>query len=84
VARTRLLSPTVALRRNAIYKGLLGGQRSWMVIGAFVWAPRLLKRALGRTEKIVATERLEPGQALRIEAIKRPTRAEDRASRRAR
>ena len=84
MARARLLSPTVALRRNAIYKGLLGGQRSWMVIGAVVWAPRLLKKALGRTEKIVATERLEPGQALRIEAIKRPTRAEDRASRRAR
>lgn len=84
MARTRLLSPTVALRRNAIYKGLLGGQRGWMVLGAVVWAPRLLKKALGRTEQVVATERLEPGQALRIEAIRRPTRAEDRASRRAR
>ena len=84
MARSRLLSPTVALRRNAIYKGLLGGQRGWLAIGAVVWAPRLLKRALGRTEQVVATERLEPGQALRIEAIKRPTRAEDRARRRAR
>ncbi len=84
MARTRLLSPTVALRRNAIYNGLLGGQRGWMVLGAVVWAPRLLKKALGRTEQVVATERLEPGQALRIEAIRRPTRAEDRASRRAR
>ena len=84
MARSRLLSPTVALRRNAIYKGLLGGQRGWLAIGAVVWAPRLLKRALGRTEQVVATERLEPGQVLRIEAIKRPTRAEDRARRRAR
>lgn len=84
MARSRLLSPTVALRRNAIYKGLLGGQRGWLAIGAVVWAPRLLKRILGRTEQLVATERLEPGQVLRIEAIKRPTRAEDRARRRAR
>ena len=84
MARSRLLSPTVALRRNAIYKGLLGGQRGWLAIGAVVWTPRLLKRALGRTEQVVATERLEPGQVLRIEAIKRPTRAEDRARRRAR
>ncbi|MEO8264798.1 MAG: hypothetical protein ABI706_04720 [Ilumatobacteraceae bacterium] len=84
MARPRLVSPTIALRRNAIYKGLLGGQRGWLAIGAVVWAPRLLKKALGRTEQVVATERLEPGQALRIEAIKRPTRAEDRARRRAR
>ena len=84
MARSRLLSPTVALRRNAIYKGLLGGQRGWLAIGAVVWAPRLMKRILGRTEQVVATERLEPGQVLRIEAIKRPTRAEDRARRRAR
>ena len=84
MARSRLLSPTVALRRNAIYKGLLGGQRGWLAIGAVVWAPRLMKRILGRTEQVVATERLEPGQVLRIEAIKRPTRAEDRARRRTR
>ena len=82
--RSRLLSPTVALRRNALYKGLLGGQRGWMVVGAFVWAPRLMKKALGRTEEVVAIERLEPGQALRIEAIRRPSRREDRAIRRAR
>lgn len=82
--RPRALSPTAALRRNALYKGLLGGRRGWMAIGAVVWAPRLLKKALGRTEQVVATERLEPGQAVRIEAIRRPTRGEDRASRRAR
>ncbi len=82
--RTRVLSPTAALRRNALYKGLLGGSRGWMAVGAFVWGPRLLKKALGRNEQVVATERLEPGQALRIEAIRPPSRGETRASRRAR
>jgi hypothetical protein len=82
--RTRLLSPTANLRRNAIYKGVLGGSRGWMAIGAVVWGPRLMKKALGRSEQIVATERLEPGQALRLEAIKPQTRSERRAGRRAR
>jgi hypothetical protein len=82
--RARLLSPTAALRRNALYKGLLGGQRAWMAVGALVWAPRLMKKALGRTEQVVLTEKLEVGQALRIEAIKRPSRGERRAARRAR
>lgn len=80
--RARLLSPTASLRRNALYKGLLGGSRGWMVVGAAVWAPRMMKKALGRNEVVVATERLEPGQAIRIEAIKPPTRSERRAARR--
>jgi hypothetical protein len=79
-----MLSPTAALRRNALYKGLLGGRRGWMAVGAVVWAPRLMKKALGRTEEVVATERLEPGQAIRIEAIRQPSRNERRAARRAR
>lgn len=82
--RTRLLSPTATLRRGALYKGLLDGRRGWMAVGAVVWGPRLVKKALGRTEQIVAIEVLKPGQALRLEAIKPPTRGERRAARRAR
>jgi hypothetical protein len=67
-----------------LYKGLLGGSRGWMTVGALVWGPRLLKKAVGRTEKVVLTEKLEPGQALRIEAIRRPSRDERRAARRSR
>ena len=78
---TRALSPTAALRRNALYKGVLGGSRGWLAVGAFVWVPRLMKRALGRTEKVVATEVLKPGQAIRIEAIPQETRAQRRAAR---
>ena len=82
--KTRLLSPAAALRRGALYKGLLGGRRGWMAVGAVVWGPRLMKKALGRTERIVATEVLEPGHAIRLEVIEPPTRGERRAARRAR
>jgi hypothetical protein len=84
VARQRALSPTAALRRNALTKGLLGGSRGWMAVGAAVYGPRLLKKALGRTEVLVAKEVLKPGQAVCITAIEPQTRAERRAARRAR
>ena len=40
---TRAFSPTAALRRNALYKGLFGGSRGWLAVGAVVWGPRLMK-----------------------------------------
>ena len=81
MARVRLLSPTVALRRNAVYKGLLGGSRLWMAVGAIVWAPRFYKRVMGRVPEFVAREVLEPGQTVCIEAIPPPTAARRDASR---
>jgi hypothetical protein len=80
---TRALSPTAALRRNALYKGLFGGSRGWLAVGVVVWAPRLMKRVLGRNEKVVATEVLKPGQALYLQTIPQETRAQRRAARRA-
>jgi hypothetical protein len=71
-ARARILSPTVALRRNAIFKGLLGGSRGWMAVGAIVWAPRFYKRVMGRVPEFVAKEVLQPGQTVCIEAIPPP------------
>ena len=78
---TRAFSPTAALRRNALYKGLFGGSRGWLAVGAVVWGPRLMKRILGRTEKVVATEVLKPGQALYLQTIPQETRAQRRAAR---
>jgi len=79
-----LFSPWPGLRRDAIIKGLLGGNRGWMAIGALVWGPVLMRKAFGRTVEIVSTEVIKPGQAVRIEAIRTPTKAERRAARRAR
>jgi hypothetical protein len=83
-ARARILSPTVALRRNAVYKGLLGGSRVWMAVGAVVWAPRFFKRVMGRVPEFVAKEVLAPGQTVCIEAIPPPDAAERGDGRRTR
>ena len=75
-----LLSPTALLRRNALYKGLLGGRRGWMVVGVVVWGPRLLKRFAGRQEEVLTTEKLVAGQAIQIQAVRPPTRQQRRAA----
>jgi hypothetical protein len=78
------MSPTFTLRRNALYKGFLGGSRGWMAVGVALYGPRLMKKAFGRTPQYLSTERLEPGQAVRIEAIPPMSRSERRAARRGR
>jgi hypothetical protein len=82
--RTRVLSPTATLRRRALVKGFLGGNKTWMAVGALVWTPVLMRKVFGRNVEILSTEILEPGQAVRIEAIRPPTKGERRATRRAR
>lgn len=82
--RARLLSPTAMLRRSALYKGVFGGHRGWMAVGAVLWGPRILRRVFGKQEEIVAVERLTAGQSVRLESIKPPTRKERKAARRAR
>ena len=79
--KTSLLSPTAMLRQNALAKGVFGGRRGWMVVGAFLWGPRLVKRFMGRQEEVLTTERLKPGQTVTITAIRPLTRAERKAAR---
>ncbi len=81
--KPNLLSPTLYLRHSALYKGVLGGSRGWMAVGAVLWAPKLIKRFLGKNEEIIATEKLVAGQSLRLEAIGPPTRKQRKAAERA-
>jgi hypothetical protein len=55
-----------------------------MAVGVVLWGPRLMKRLLGRSEEVLAVEKLKPGQFVRIEALRTPTRRERKSARRAR
>jgi hypothetical protein len=83
MALPRLLKPSVVLRRHALYKGLFGGSRGWLAVGALIWGRGFIKRMLGKQEQVLTVEKLTKGQGLRIEAIGPPTRSERRAARRA-
>ena len=66
------LSPWRFARRMGFYRGLLGGSRAWLAIGGVVWAMRLVRRMAGKREVVAATEVLQPGQWVRIEALLPP------------
>jgi hypothetical protein len=78
-----LRKPTAYLRYHAVRKGLWGGSGLWMAIGVLVYVPRVMRRLGGRSEQVVALERLKPGEFVRIEALRTPTRAERKAAKRA-
>ena len=40
----RALKPSVLVRRNALYKGVLGGSRGWLAIGAVLWSKSFIKK----------------------------------------
>ena len=81
MARTRrpsYLSPIAYARRNGLYKGLLGGDRRWLMVGGTLWGLRVLRKALGRTETVVTVEKMEPGQWMSLRTITPLTRRERR------
>jgi hypothetical protein len=65
-----MLRPSVIIRRNALYKGLLGGSKGWLALGGIVWSRSFLKKTFGKSEELLTVEKLTKGQVLRIDAIK--------------
>ena len=77
-----VLNPFNILRRTALYRGVLGGSKRWLVVGAVVWGPHLLRRAMGRHPQVVAIDPMAIGHVLRIELLPQDTKLERKAFRR--
>lgn len=54
------------LRRTALRKGILRGNRLWMVIGFLVWGLRAIQWAWPKEESVVYRTVLQPGETLEI------------------
>lgn len=67
--RGGILSPSYFIRKASINRGLLGDDRFWRTIFMLMMGRRLLRKLAGSEPEVVALERLEPGQFVRIEAI---------------
>jgi hypothetical protein len=78
----RPLRPSVILRRNAVYKGVLGGSKGWLAVGSVVWGRSLLKKYFGKNPEFLTVERLTKGQFLRIDAVAPTSRRQRRRLRR--
>jgi hypothetical protein len=69
-----LYSPSAALRRRSLNRGVFGGSRVWTAVAVLVWGVRLLRWAVGRREVVVAREQLHPGDRITIRALPRDRR----------
>ena len=78
--RPSYLSPSALARRNGLYKGLIGGDRKWLVIGGIVWGGRFLRKAAGKNEQIVTIEKLEPGQWMSLRTISAKERQQEKVA----
>ena len=82
--RRRALSLSALIRSRALHRGILGSSPMWRAIAVIVFGRRLLKRLFGKTPENLGTEKLEPGQFVRVEAIPPPTKHERHGRRGAR
>ena len=72
VALTR--HPVAQLRRQGLQRGLLGGNRAWLVVGIGLWLARAARRAFTKSAEVAAIEILKPGEAITIRALAPPSR----------
>jgi len=49
-----------------VRKGLIGGSKPWLILGAVAGGVRLLGRMAAREPEVVYCEKLEPGQRVVI------------------
>lgn len=77
----RVLNPFFILRRNSLYRGM-SGNKVWLIVGAVVWAPVVLRKLVGRSSEHVAFERLAIGHVLHLEVLPQDTKVERKAFRR--
>lgn len=78
--RPSYLSPLALARRNGLYKGLIGGDRRWLVVGGTLWGLRTLRKALGKNEEVIALEKLKPGQWMSLRTISASEQKAERAA----
>jgi hypothetical protein len=64
---SRLVEKAVRLgMRRGFERGLLDGNRAWVVVGGAALLAHLAGRALARQPETVFSDRLEPGDAIQI------------------
>ncbi|MDH3754204.1 MAG: hypothetical protein OEU32_10070 [Acidimicrobiia bacterium] len=71
----KFLRPAAYIRRRAVYAGLLGGNRKWLMFGGMVWGLHWLGRIVGAGEPTaVFTQELDPGERFVVVHGEKPTR----------
>ncbi len=57
------------LRHRSVNRGFIQGRRGWQILGLVLYGHEIMRKALRSEPELVATARLEPGAAVKIETI---------------
>ncbi|HEY7135022.1 MAG TPA: hypothetical protein VIB48_08145 [Acidimicrobiia bacterium] len=57
------------LARSGFRRGLLGGSRTWLILGITATGLRVMTRLLAQKPEVVYSAKLQPGEVLRITAL---------------
>ena len=80
----RLLKPTLIIRRNFVRKGLMGGDRKWLALGAMVIAGGKVKSLFGfGVPAPVYIEEAKPGERFIVAHEETTSRRKRRRARKA-
>lgn len=77
----QLLKPSRVLRQRALYRGVFGGDRLWLSVGAVMWVWKFMRRTLkGGDPTARYIEELKPGERLVITHPESKSRRQRRRS----
>jgi hypothetical protein len=67
-------APSAWLYRKSMANGVLGDSRFWKAIGTLIIARRVFRKLMGSDPKIVAIERIKPGETVVLRGVRRGSR----------
>ena len=62
-------SPSMLVMRRAMFDGLFGDSRVWKVLAFVIIGRRMLQRIMGSQPRVVAVERIRPGETLIMRGV---------------
>ena len=62
-------SPSMLVMRRAMVDGLFGDSRVWKVLAFVIIGRRMLQRIMGSEPRVVAVERIRPGETLIMRGV---------------
>ena len=62
-------SPSMLVMRRAMVDGLFGDSRVWKVLAFVIIGRRMLQRIMGSQPRVVAVERIRPGETLIMRGV---------------
>jgi hypothetical protein len=76
---TRVLRPSIIIKRKALTQGIFGDSRRWRVIAIVVFGIPAFRRVFGKNSQLLGVLEMKgPGHVIQVETYRKPTRRQRR------